>query len=173
MTTGLPIVNLVPPLATRETGKANITHSRQTNTWWLWNNFFILSTRYYIYHWRSLYSFLWHHGMEIFFILLALCEGNPLVTSGFPSRKASNVEHWCFHWCKYASRNGWTNGWFKMSCHSCDTIVMMHIGIQHGFSVLKSMLYLLDQERTTLQFMWIIRKIFWFANFDKRLSKVT
>ena len=31
-------------------------------------------------------------------MFLALCEGNPLVTSGFPSQKASNMELWCFRW---------------------------------------------------------------------------
>ena len=28
--------------------------------------------------------------------LLALCEGNPPVTGGFPSQRASNAEHWSF-----------------------------------------------------------------------------
>ena len=34
----------------------------------------------------------WHHQMETFYMLLALCEGNPLVT------KASDAELWCFLW---------------------------------------------------------------------------
>ena len=29
----------------------------------------------------------WRHEMETFSVLLALCEGNPLVTGGFPSPK--------------------------------------------------------------------------------------
>ena len=29
----------------------------------------------------------WYHQMETFSALLALCEGNPLVTSGFPSQR--------------------------------------------------------------------------------------
>ena len=29
----------------------------------------------------------WHHQRETFSALLALCEGNPLVTSGFPSQR--------------------------------------------------------------------------------------
>ena len=29
----------------------------------------------------------WHHQSEIFSVLLALCEGNPLVTGGFPSQR--------------------------------------------------------------------------------------
>ena len=42
--------------------------------------------------------------METFSALLALCEGNPLVTGGLPSLMASNAEIWCFlnklltHW---------------------------------------------------------------------------
>ena len=31
----------------------------------------------------------WRHGMEAFFTLLALCNRNPLVTSGFPTQRAS------------------------------------------------------------------------------------
>ena len=31
--------------------------------------------------------------------LLALCEGNPLVTSRFPSQRATNAECWCFLYC--------------------------------------------------------------------------
>ena len=38
----------------------------------------------------------WHHQMETFSMLLALCEGNPLVTGGFPSKEASDTELWCF-----------------------------------------------------------------------------
>ena len=30
--------------------------------------------------------------------LLALCEGNPLVTSGFPSQRASNIENFFMSW---------------------------------------------------------------------------
>ena len=34
----------------------------------------------------------WHHDMETHSALLALCEGNPPFTGGFPSQRASNVE---------------------------------------------------------------------------------
>ena len=37
----------------------------------------------------------WRHGMETPSSLLALCEGNPSVTDGFPSQKVSNAELWC------------------------------------------------------------------------------
>ena len=36
--------------------------------------------------------------METFSTLLALCEGNPPVTGGFPSQKTSGAELWCFIW---------------------------------------------------------------------------
>ena len=35
--------------------------------------------------------------------MLALCEVNPLGIRGFPSRRVSNVETWCFLW--YMSEN--------------------------------------------------------------------
>ena len=35
----------------------------------------------------GVYDACWHHNMENIFTLLARCEGNPLVTSGFPSQK--------------------------------------------------------------------------------------
>ena len=47
-------------------------------------------------HWTALYGKIsrtidilpwWHHQMGTFSALLVLCEGNPLVTVGFPSRK--------------------------------------------------------------------------------------
>ena len=41
----------------------------------------------------------WCYGMELLSLLLALCEGNPLVTGRFPSQRASNVEFWCFLCC--------------------------------------------------------------------------
>ena len=36
--------------------------------------------------------------METIYALLALCEGNALVTGEFPSQKASEAELWCFLW---------------------------------------------------------------------------
>ena len=40
--------------------------------------------------------FLVCHDMETLSALLALCEGNPLVTIGFHSQRASNANLWCF-----------------------------------------------------------------------------
>ena len=64
-----------------------------------------------IWRWVKWQSSWWYHNMEILSILLALCEGNPPVTGGFPSQKANNVEHWCFLW-------------FEMWWCSCDITVM-------------------------------------------------
>ena len=41
-----------------------------------------------------------HHDMETLSALLALCEGNPLLSSGFPSQRASNAELWYFACCQ-------------------------------------------------------------------------
>ena len=40
----------------------------------------------------------WRHQMETFSALLALCEGFPPVTSGFPLTKASEAELWYSLW---------------------------------------------------------------------------
>ena len=37
----------------------------------------------------------WRHDMETLSSLLAPCEGNPLVTGGFPSQIAANADPWC------------------------------------------------------------------------------
>ena len=48
-----------------------------------------------------------------------LCEGNPPVTGGFPSQKASNAENvyilWCYHVCAI----------FNTTKHLIDTVVIM------------------------------------------------
>ena len=36
---------------------------------------------------RTILKSWWHHQLESFSVLLALCEGNPLVTGGFPSQR--------------------------------------------------------------------------------------
>ena len=54
---------------------------------WLVSNCFIWLSRW---GWRA------HRRLDDIITLLALCEGNPLVTSGFPSQRASNMELWCF-----------------------------------------------------------------------------
>ena len=48
----------------------------------------------------------WNHQMETFFALLALCEGNPPITRGFPSQRpvARSFDVLMCSW-----RNGWAN----------------------------------------------------------------
>ena len=41
-------------------------------------------------------SACWYYDMEIFSILLSLCEWSPV---GSPHKEARNVELWCFLWC--------------------------------------------------------------------------
>ena len=38
----------------------------------------------------------WSHDMETLSASLVLCDGNPLVTNGFASQRASDTELWCF-----------------------------------------------------------------------------
>ena len=40
------------------------------------------------------------HNMGTFAALLALCEGNPLITGGFPSQSSSHALLWYYLWCK-------------------------------------------------------------------------
>ena len=51
--------------------------------------------------------------------LLVLCEGNPLVTSGFPSQRASNAESvsmlWHHHVGVTVSSSSWTKTWLPMA----------------------------------------------------------
>ena len=46
-------------------------------------------------HWSAVDS--WHRNVSA---LLALCMGNPPVTGGFTTQRASNAELWCFLWCQ-------------------------------------------------------------------------
>ena len=39
--------------------------------------------------------------IQTFSGLMALCEGNPPVTGGFPPQRASNAELWCVLWCMF------------------------------------------------------------------------
>ena len=50
----------------------------------------------------------WCPDVETLSTSLALCDGNPLMTGGLPSQRASNVELWCFPiWL--AGMSCWTN----------------------------------------------------------------
>ena len=49
-----------------------------------------------IHLWQVISEILWPwwcHDMEMFSTLLTICEGNPPVTGGFPSQRASNVDN--------------------------------------------------------------------------------
>ena len=66
------------------------------------------------------------NDMFKFSSLLALCEGNPPVTCGFPSHGASNVELWYFLWCWQEQAIGQTTELpvFGMHGRSCYITVM-------------------------------------------------
>ena len=50
-------------------------------------------SKYYVHTW-------WCHDMGTLSIVLDLREGNPLLTSGYPSESASNAELWWFFFCQ-------------------------------------------------------------------------
>ena len=61
-----------------------------------------------------------HHDTETLSTLLALCEGNPPMTGGFPSQRASNAE------LIFAFLLAWTNCWENtqvacdLRCHDAE-----------------------------------------------------
>ena len=59
----------------------------------------------------------WHHQMET---LLALYEGNPLVTGGFPSQKPSDAELWCFF-------DLHLNKWLSKHLHAHYDVIVMSV----------------------------------------------
>ena len=68
---------------------------------------------------RKVFSW-WHHWMETFATLLALCDGNPPVTGGFPSqRPVMRSFHNFFHLClnKRLSKQS-IHPWFEMPSRS-------------------------------------------------------
>ena len=78
-------------------------------------------------HPNNLVSSWWRHQMETRFLLLALCEGNPLVTGGFPSQRPVTWSFGVFfdlHMNKWLSKQS-RHRWFETSlcslwCHCND-----------------------------------------------------
>ena len=67
---------------------------------------------------------LYYHNTEIFSVLLALCEVNPLPTSGFPSE--GTIARRCCHWCmpeQMINKQCWYR-WFDRPVCSCDVTVI-------------------------------------------------
>ena len=70
----------------------------------------------------------WGHGdLKMLSAFLALCEGNPLVTGGFPSQRACNVEIFCFLCCQPYWTSSLSFWWFEMPWCSCD-VTIVHQG---------------------------------------------
>ena len=79
--------------------------------------------------WRKNAPDWWCHQMETPSALLALCEGNPPVTGGFPSQRASNVDRWHFS-SKLLKKHlsGWwyetiaIMDWCNLNCYDYSTV---------------------------------------------------
>ena len=62
----------------------------------------------------------WHNQMETFSALLALCEGNPLVTTGFPLQRPVTQSFECFLWSlpEQMAEQTTKRWWFEMPLYS-------------------------------------------------------
>ena len=81
-------------------------------------------------------------------ILLTLCKGNPPVTGGFPSQRASNVDLWYFLCCQPEQSVEQTAEWLViwdtkmlMWCHCSDNVdvkrllFMINITYKHSVAI--------------------------------------
>ena len=72
------------------------------------------------------YQHYWRHQMETFSMLLALCEGNPPFTGGFPSQRPVMRSFDVLY--DVCLSNGWANSWYtcdlKFHGAHCDVTVM-------------------------------------------------
>ena len=65
--------------------------------------------------------------------LLALCEGNPPVSGGFPSQRASNVKLWCILWCspeQMVKNSRFAGNFIRRPTPSCNVILMYQHHVQ-------------------------------------------
>ena len=72
-----------------------------------------------------------HQVMEIHPSLLALCEGNPPVTGGFPSQRTNNAKFWCLLW----TTNSWVpvnvmNNHFVGLVEDCNTYISSALAME-------------------------------------------
>ena len=75
---------------------------------------------------QSMRTTWWRHEMETFFALLALCEGNPPVTGGFPSQRPVTRSFDVVFDVRLDKRlnKQWKCWWFETPWCSCDVTVM-------------------------------------------------
>ena len=71
-------------------------------------------------HLKITFEAWWHHQVEIFFVLLALCAGNSLVTGEFPSQRPVTRSFYVYfdlRLNKRLSKQSWCR-WFEVPLHS-------------------------------------------------------
>ena len=59
--------------------------------------------------------------------VIGLCEGNPLVTGGFPSQRASDAENASICWRHHAKRNSLLSRMLKMCTSLLLTFISYHL----------------------------------------------
>ena len=108
------------------------------------------------------------HKMEIIFVLLTLCEGNPPVISGFPSQRP--VTFWCFLWCASELMVQSRCRWFEMSWRSlwqwqaCAAAVMVWRLLRMpviDFSIFANVSVCADKPRCIRYFPYLFYILVW------------
>ena len=104
----------------------------------------------------------WRHQMETFSALLALCEGNPLATGGFPSERLVTRSFDVF---LYVRLKPWTNGWANsrdsgdLRCHGTHyDITVMH---WHGRLLVGNMWLLFQNLDLCNNYVFIMLCVCW------------
>ena len=69
----------------------------------------------------------WRYQMKTFSTLLDLCEGNPLVTGGFPFQRPVTRCFWCFLCTWTNSSNNRDAGDLRRHFTHCDVILMNNL----------------------------------------------
>ena len=101
---------------------------------------------------------LWRHRMEIFSVLLALCEGNPTVTGGFPSQRLAMQSfgvYFDLHPKKRLSKQS-----RRRLAHYDVTVMWAHdfstssYSAEHQYPALRKCLWLLKISNTYLLITW-------------------
>ena len=87
----------------------------------------------------------WHHQMETFSALPALCQGNPSVTGGFPSQRPAKRSFDVFFIC--ASTNDWVN--------SGDAGDLRRHHAHYDATVMQGMIQRWPSSLTVIRLQWL------------------
>ena len=84
---------------------------------------------------------LWHHNMDPFSELLALCGRNPPFTAGLPLTKGLYCIALILFLCYWPVNKQSIGQWFQMPWHSCDSILMIFLSITIEIRYILALIY--------------------------------